>query len=319
MELTKKYLEQLIADRIEESGVLEYKSAGSLGRSNAAKTEITKDISAFANAGGGTLIYGIAEYREGAMKHFPERYDPVNQQEFSREWLDQIAGQIQPRIDALEIVPIHVGPAVSDYCYALVIPQGNTAHQALDQKYYKRRNFESSPMQDHEIRDVMNRRRDPQLQVKIQLGLASDDHWYLNVSAKNVSLVIARHLQVIVELPPVLNRRVLVGPPGQAVIRDDRVLCFRITLRNKIDQPLFARDTKAWAVKLEQSAVRALPPDLANNPVLRKIHYRAFADQMPMIEAELDPTEVVVEVPTEPGSLSIDVLTNQATVVISRE
>ena len=295
MELTRKYLDQLIADQIEESGILEYKAAGALSRS--AKMEITKDVSAFANAGGGTVIYGIAEYRDDAKKHLPERYDPVNQREFSREWLDQIVGQVQPRIDGLEIVPIHVGPAVSDYCYALAIPQGNTAHQALDLKYYKRRNFESTPMQDYEIRDVMNRTRNPQLEVKIRLSLAFDDHWYLSVTATNVSPVIARFVQVSVELPPLINRRLIVDPPGQ-IIRDDGVQCFRIKCRNQINEPLFTDDPKTWVVKLEQSGGLGLPPEMQNQPVLKNICYRAFADQMPMIEAELDPTEVV-ELPEE--------------------
>ncbi len=53
-------LNKLIRDKIEENDTLEYKGAGALTREDKAKFEITKDISAMANAAGGTLIYGFA-------------------------------------------------------------------------------------------------------------------------------------------------------------------------------------------------------------------------------------------------------------------
>jgi hypothetical protein len=45
----------------------------------------------------------------------------------------------------------------NDVAYVVEIPQSETAHPALDNRYYKRFNFESVPMADHEIRDVMHR------------------------------------------------------------------------------------------------------------------------------------------------------------------
>lgn len=78
MEFTKEYLEHLIADQVEEGGQLEYKAAASLGRTNEQKKEITKDVSAFANAAGGILIYGIREHAEKEKRHLPEAFDPVD-------------------------------------------------------------------------------------------------------------------------------------------------------------------------------------------------------------------------------------------------
>ena len=57
-------IQQLIRDSVEESLSIEYKSAGALGKSDTKKTEITKDVSAFANSTGGVLIYGIAEFQD---------------------------------------------------------------------------------------------------------------------------------------------------------------------------------------------------------------------------------------------------------------
>lgn len=49
----------LINNGIEENLHLEYKSSSSLERTEGKKKEISKDISAFANSDGGTIIYGI--------------------------------------------------------------------------------------------------------------------------------------------------------------------------------------------------------------------------------------------------------------------
>ena len=169
MDYTKAYLERLISDGIEENGQLEYKAAASLARDEAKTVEMSKDISAFANAAGGVLIYGIAEFKEKTQRHLPERLDPVNQNEFSREWMDQKLSLIRPRIDGLKIVPVHVGPAASGYCYVVEVPPGDTAHQARDHRYYRRRNFESSPMEDYEVREVMNRRKHPAISSSFRI------------------------------------------------------------------------------------------------------------------------------------------------------
>src|SRR5687767_1177900 len=92
-------LHAFIRDRVEESLTLDYKGADSLNRSDKKKAEITKDISAFANSAGGRIIYGIAE--DDIQRHLPARLDPVNSADYSKEWLDQVAGTIRPRIDGL--------------------------------------------------------------------------------------------------------------------------------------------------------------------------------------------------------------------------
>ncbi len=195
MEFTKENLDRLIADQVEESSILEYKAAESIGRSDGKKRDITKDISAFANAAGGVLIYGIREHAgDPDRSHLPETLDPVDQSQFSKEWLDQIVSLIQPRIEGLRIIPVHVGPRVCDYCYAVDVPQSSTAHQALDRRYYKRRNFESTPMEDYEIRDVMNRRKHPVLTAAIRVisRLPGDDS-RIAVRVENTSRVMARY------------------------------------------------------------------------------------------------------------------------------
>jgi len=78
MEFTRDYLDGLIAGKVEESSSLEYKAAAALDRGDdRKKIELTKDVSAFANAGGGVLIYGIKCFRDfaDAMPKIDLRFD----------------------------------------------------------------------------------------------------------------------------------------------------------------------------------------------------------------------------------------------------
>jgi Schlafen, AlbA_2 len=67
-------LRSYIDNFIEESLVLDYKAANSLGQSDRKKMEVTKDVSAMANSAGGTIIYGLKECAEPEKKTFgPKR------------------------------------------------------------------------------------------------------------------------------------------------------------------------------------------------------------------------------------------------------
>jgi hypothetical protein len=163
-------LNEYIYDQVEESSALEYKSAAALNDVNGdkIKRDITKDVSAFANAAGGTLIYGIKEYDDELKKHLPESLDPVNSVSMTKERLEHLISLIQPRIHGMKITPIRLNSSSlpNGVAYVVEIPQGATAHQAWDKRYYRRFNFESVAMEDHEIRDVMNRSMTPDADVE---------------------------------------------------------------------------------------------------------------------------------------------------------
>ena len=50
-----------IRNEVEENIHLDYKEARALGKEDAKKADITKDVSSFANADGGLFIYGLEE------------------------------------------------------------------------------------------------------------------------------------------------------------------------------------------------------------------------------------------------------------------
>lgn len=175
---TESRLQNFITGEIEESLTLEYKSAEALDRNETKKKEITKDVSAMANSAGGILIYGISEYSQADKRHLPERITPVNRTEFPREWVEQIIQAIRPRIDGISIYSVNLSSGENDTAYIIEIPQSHTAHQASDNRYYKRFNFQSVPMEDYEVRDVMFREQTPDIVLNFLVEVTSESHSY---------------------------------------------------------------------------------------------------------------------------------------------
>jgi len=194
-------VQSYIDDEVEESLNLDYKAAGELENKPVKKKDITKDISAFANSDGGIIIYGISEHPTD--RHLPSRIDPVNRQDFSKEWLEHVIGNIRPRIDGLLIHPVPIGGSNSDVVYIVQIPQSHTAHQATDKRYYKRHNFESVPMDDYEIRDVMNRLQHPRIELDFRLRNVRrrNGSYDLEIFMANTGSVYALYVVARIEVP----------------------------------------------------------------------------------------------------------------------
>jgi Putative DNA-binding domain len=161
---TKEDLQRLVDEEIQESLTLDYKASPSLARDDKSRDELCKDVSAFANSGGGQIIYGIVE-----KNRKPVKVDDGS--DLSREWIEQVIdSRVQPRLDGLVITPVPVGSG--RHAYVLTIPQasGRAPHQAPDKKYYKRQNFQSAPMEDYEIRDALRRATTPELYVEVSFA-----------------------------------------------------------------------------------------------------------------------------------------------------
>jgi hypothetical protein len=218
-------LQSLIVGQVEESISLDYKHGAALARDDKKRDEITKDVSAFANSAGGLIVYGIAEGPTATTKHLPLALAPVDRTQFSKEWLEQVIQRIQPRIEGIEIIPIPLASAPDHVAYAVNIPQSDTAHQAADKRYYKRHNFMAVPMEDYELRDVMNRLTHPiiELEAEIVCEMRSPFSDYamsfpgqvrapypehlMHIRAFNRGKAIAHHIVCITQVPTELLDR----------------------------------------------------------------------------------------------------------------
>lgn len=205
-----KRIDDLILNGIEENLNLDYKSAEALAKTDGKKSEISKDVSAFANSAGGVIIYGISEYNDPTKKHLPETIDAVDRNVISKEWLEQVINtNISPKIEGIKIHPVVIGDIKDNkVVYVVDIPQSKTAHQAKDKRYYKRYNFESIPMEDYEIRDIFNRAN--KSDIRISFKNYHGKEWFkkyadtegtkitADIWARNAGTSIVRNLQVFI-------------------------------------------------------------------------------------------------------------------------
>ncbi len=160
-DFTLDTLNYLIDNEVEENIHLDYKSGEALKTNDKGKNEITKDVSSFANADGGIIIYGLSE-----KEHKPTAISSFDGNAFSKERLDQVISNIQPHIKGIKIFPIRVNGDISRSIYVVKIPRSSNApHMATDHRYYKRNNFQSVAMEDYEVRDLFSRVDKPELEI----------------------------------------------------------------------------------------------------------------------------------------------------------
>jgi len=162
-EYTIKDLEDFLKLEVEENRHLDYKRGDALSFENKKINEITKDVSAFANSDGGLIIYGV---NEDKSTHKPSGYVPIVDPKISKEWLEQKINLIQPKIKDLRIFPIRLESKTNQSIYIVKIPRSDDApHMANDNKYYRRGDFSSDPMQGYEVRDTFFRVSRPLLRI----------------------------------------------------------------------------------------------------------------------------------------------------------
>lgn len=162
-------IDLLIREGVQESLTLDYKRCASLDKRNPnRKSELSKDVSAFANSAGGVLIYGVIE-----NNHLPVKidigYDPFD---VTREWLEQVINStIQRRIDGVKIKQIELKTCnPGKVIYVVSVPQSKRApHMAEDHVFYKRYNYQSIPMEEYEVRDISHRDEAPDLSMQLYM------------------------------------------------------------------------------------------------------------------------------------------------------
>jgi hypothetical protein len=141
-------LKDLIQDRIEESTRLEYKREVDL--SEKGKKEACKDVSAFANGQGGVIIYAIEEEGRKDLGSIPKRIKPLTDASIKETLENVLLNGVCPKM-TFWIYPIQVK---GGHCLIVHIPQSQSTHMVTlgkDNRYYIRRNFQSSPMTEQEV------------------------------------------------------------------------------------------------------------------------------------------------------------------------
>lgn len=152
-----------------KSFTLEFKPSKICSLGTVFSRNLSKDLSAFANAEGGTIVLGIQDNR-GRPKtalNLDEGLDPTK---FSLEQLQHtIDCGLRPHLPGIlcHTVPLS-GENAGRVAYVITVPKGETAYQASDNIYYSRNGFRNEPIHDRLIRLLMF--RDQTATVALEVG-----------------------------------------------------------------------------------------------------------------------------------------------------
>jgi len=190
LDIKPEHLSKFIQREVEENLNLDYQEIPA----HLNFDTLSKDVSAFANSAGGMLVLGVREKPGGVGKPGLPGAVTWGPPSITKEQVESnLLAKIHPWINGLIIHPVR-NPE-SGTVFLFDIPQGITAHQAGDRKYYQRFNFQSVPMEHYQIVDLMNRRSSPILKPIIEvLKVASEGKSVtLHIGLVNEGNVIAKH------------------------------------------------------------------------------------------------------------------------------
>ncbi len=141
-------IQSLIDNEIKESLILDYKRE--LDTNN---DEIAKDISAFANTGGGRIIYGIKE-----INNLPTSINMISSKGVRERIENVILTNIQPKLKEYDLYSIENPENPSQAIFVVDIPESPDAPHMAKNRYYIRRKFKSEPMEDLEVKNAIFRK-----------------------------------------------------------------------------------------------------------------------------------------------------------------
>jgi hypothetical protein len=151
-----QWVTHLVDDRVEEGPRLDYK-ADILLAEHKQRREAAKDISSFANEIGGTLLYGIPEDRGSAgapVPTTPYGIEPVAdlEQKFENIYVDSI----RPTLPEWRIRKVALSEFPGKVVYVVWTPESwlgpHMVESHRDWRYYRRGQFRSVEMAEHEVR-----------------------------------------------------------------------------------------------------------------------------------------------------------------------
>jgi len=155
-QITKEDLQALIDNEVTERKAIEYKQALP-GNSDKEKKEFLADVSSFANASGGDLIYGITEDKQTGK---PKSLDGLDIENIDQEILrldNIIRTGIQPRLPSVNISP-PIPLEHSKVALIIRIPKSwISPHRIIyNDKFYSRSSNGKYPLDVGELRIAFN-------------------------------------------------------------------------------------------------------------------------------------------------------------------
>lgn len=159
LDVTQRHLEQLVADRTREGPHLDFKRDFPATWTNEAKHDLLADATAFANAGGGDLIYGVNEDGNATADSLVPQVIANPDQEV-RRIQDFLLTLAEPRMPGVQVhtIPIAAG-SVSGHAVIVRVPQSWAGPHRVktNQHFYVRDGARKRQLDVPELRSLVLR------------------------------------------------------------------------------------------------------------------------------------------------------------------
>jgi hypothetical protein len=188
---TEADLSELIGQS--ESTRREFKSGRMFdSKPNEWKAKISVEVSALGNTEGGELFLGIDEDRKSKPR-VATRIDGVPLDLAPEQFQQVIDDSVSPYLPGIRVHRVLLSSQPNRAAFVVHIPQGSTAYQAKDGRYYGRSEFEVKYLPDHEVRLRMSRGKVARSiilarVVGVDLGVARESRMRAEAEAKRAEL-----------------------------------------------------------------------------------------------------------------------------------
>jgi hypothetical protein len=181
--------------------------------------ELSKQVSAFSNSGGGIVVYGVTDPVPGQPREIDNGGVPlVLKGKSTKEWLeDVIPNLVEFPLRKFNVYVIQRSSPQSqisnDRCVILVdLPDSEAApHQARDKKYYARISGKSRPIGHRMVNDIFGRLKHPTITLLAGLEWDRHDGIVLSVYCRNTGRIYANYVSGFLEYPAAIIGNKLEG------------------------------------------------------------------------------------------------------------
>lgn len=221
---SEQNLKEFVDRAVEENVNLDYKNIKKIENPNG----LAIAVSAMANSEGGLIVLGVEERRETDDNGKSIRMLPGNitwgEKSYTREKLESLlVARVRPWIDGLRIYPIR--NSSEDLVFLIDIPQSpSPPHQAPDNKYYLRYNFQNLPMEHYQVAALFYKRLRPNILPRLTIKKYSrtGDLVELSFELVNNGGAMAKYPLMMADIAGCRHATILSATKGSTLEHTDR-------------------------------------------------------------------------------------------------
>jgi hypothetical protein len=175
--------------------------------------ELSKQLSAFANSGGGTLVYGVKDVAPGGLRTVDRGgVSSTLRGRSTKEWLEDVIPHLVEHqlmsFNVYSILKTGAGSNIDEGKEITLIEINDSEqapHQARDKRYYARVGGKSRPIGHRMVLDILGRAVHPRLEISFSIRehLLHKRSYRIEllISCKNIGRVYAKYINGFIEAP----------------------------------------------------------------------------------------------------------------------